>query len=50
MEHELAVKSTPKDVFLHLFKILAIYISVIGFINLYLQYVTAWLPDPVNFY
>ena len=50
MEHELAVKSTPKDVFLHLFNILAFYISVIGFITLYIQYVSAWFPDPLNFY
>ena len=49
MEHE-TITNTPQDVFLHLFNILAFYISVIGFITLYIQYVSAWFPDPLNFY
>lgn len=50
MEHETAIKSSPKDVFLHLFNILTFYISVIGFITLSIQYISAFFPDPLNFY
>ncbi|MFA6424117.1 MAG: DUF5671 domain-containing protein [Candidatus Magasanikbacteria bacterium] len=42
--------STPKDVFLHLFNILTFYLSVIGFITLYLQYINALFPDALNYY
>jgi hypothetical protein len=44
------VKSTPKDVFLHLFNIVTFYLSVIGFITLYIQYISALFPDPLNYY
>jgi len=50
MEHNAAVKNTPKDVFLHLLNILTFYISVIGFITLYVQYINALFPDPLSFY
>lgn len=50
MEHETTIKSTPQDVFLHLFNILTFYISVIGFITLSIQYISAFFPDPLNFY
>src|SRR3989338_7134422 len=50
MEHETAIKSTPKDVWLHLFNILTFYISVVGFITLYVNYISAFYPDPLNFY
>lgn len=44
------LKSTPKDVFLHLFNIVTFYLSVIGFITLYIQYINAVFPDPLNYY
>lgn len=44
------IKSTPKDVFLHLFNIVTFYLSVIGFITLYIQYISAKFPDPLNYY
>ncbi len=44
------VKSTPKDVFLHLFNIVTFYLSVIGFITLFVQYINAMFPDPLNYY
>jgi len=50
MEYNAAVKNTPKDVFLHLLNILTFYISVIGFITLYVQYINALFPDPLSFY
>ena len=42
--------STPKDVFLHLFNIVTFYLSTIGFITLYIQYINAAFPDPLTYY
>jgi len=42
--------NTPRDVFLHLLNILTFYLSIIGFIMLYVQYISALFPDPLNFY
>jgi hypothetical protein len=42
--------STPQDVFLNLFNILTFYLSVIGFITLYIQYINAIFPDALNYY
>lgn len=50
MENEIKYKSTPKDVFLHFFNILVFYISVIALIRLYVVYINALFPDPLNFY
>ena len=50
MENNTTVKSTPKDVFLHLLNILTFYMSIIGFIMLYIQYISALFPDPLSFY
>lgn len=50
MEQNTTLKSTPKDVFLHLLNILTFYISIVGFITLYIQYISALFPDPLNFY
>ena len=50
MENTAPVESTPKDVFLHLLNIITFFISVIGFITLYIQYISALFPDPLNFY
>ncbi len=44
------IKSTPKDVFLHLFNILTFYLSAVGAITLYIQYIAALFPDPLNYY
>jgi len=44
------LKSTPKDVFLHLFNIVTFYLSVIGFITLFIQYINALFPDELNYY
>ena len=45
-----SAESTPKDVFLHFLNIITFFISVIGFITLYIQYISALFPDPLNFY
>lgn len=50
MENNQTLSSTPKDVFLYLFNILTFYISVIGFIMLYVQYTNIAFPDTLNFY
>lgn len=42
--------STPQDVFLNLFNILTFYLSVIGFITLFIQYINAIFPDALNYY
>ena len=44
------IKSTPKDVFLHLFNIVTFYLSVIGLITLYVNYINALFPDALNYY
>lgn len=50
MDNITTVRNTPKDVFLHLLNILCFYLSVISFIQLYLQYISALFPDQLNFY
>lgn len=50
MENSTIVRSTPKDVFLHLFNILTFYLSVVGIITLYIQYINALFPDALNYY
>lgn len=50
MDNSTVLKSTPKDVFLHLFNILTFYLSVVGFITLFIQYINALFPDPLNYY
>ncbi len=47
---ETQIKTTPKDVFLHLFNVVTFYLIVIGFIMLCVQYVNALFPDPLNYY
>ncbi len=44
------LKSSPKDVFLHLFNIVTFYLSIIGFITLYINYIDALFPDALNYY
>lgn len=50
MESTITIKSTPKDVFLHLFNIVTFYLSIIGFTTLYIQYINAIFPDALNYY
>lgn len=45
MEH-----TSPKDVFLHLFSIIALYISVGAFVALIFQYINVLFPDALNPY
>ena len=50
MSSNTTIKSTPKDVFLHFLNIFTFYLSVISFITLYIQYISALFPDPLDFY
>ena len=43
-------KSTPKDIFLQLFNVLTFYLSAVAFITLFINYITALFPDPLNYY
>jgi len=43
-------KSTPKDVFLQLLNIAALYASVISFITIWWQYANTWFPDKLSYY
>ena len=45
-----SIKSTPKDIFLHLFNIVTFYMSVVSYIMLLMQYTTILFPDPLNYY
>lgn len=44
-----AVKSSPKDVFMHLLGVITLYVSVISFIALWWQFINFIFPDPLNF-
>ncbi|OGZ20526.1 MAG: hypothetical protein A2654_00820 [Candidatus Nealsonbacteria bacterium RIFCSPHIGHO2_01_FULL_43_31] len=50
MNNNINRHNAPRDVFLYLLNILTFYLSVIGFIMLYIQYISAAFPDPLNFY
>lgn len=50
MKEQHTLRSTPKDVFLQLFNIITFYLSIIGFITLYIQYINVAFPDKLNFY
>lgn len=43
-------KSSPKDVFMHLLMIAALYVSTFSFISLWFDYVNFLFPDPLNYY
>ena len=45
-----SIKSTPKDIFLHLFNIVTFYMSVVSYITLLMQYINVVFPDPLNYY
>jgi hypothetical protein len=42
--------TSPKDVFLHLFSIIALYISAGAFVSLIFDYINIYLPDALNAY
>ncbi|MBI5412171.1 hypothetical protein HZA43_03270 [Candidatus Peregrinibacteria bacterium] len=44
------IKTTPRDVFLHLLMMVMLYIGVISLITLLFAYVDYGFPDPLNFY
>lgn len=46
---ESPIKTTPKDVFLHLLLIATLYMSVVSFITLLWQYINVLFPDPLDF-
>ena len=46
----ISIKSTPKDIFLHLFNIVTFYMSVVSYITLVMQYINVVFPDPLNYY
>jgi len=48
--NDTTIRSTPKDVFLHLLNIFTFYLGVISFITLCIQYISALFPDPLSFY
>jgi len=43
-------QTSPKDVFIHLFSIIALYISVGSFIALIFQYIAVFFPDALDPY
>lgn len=43
-------KSAPKDVFMHLLSIIALYISAVSFGALVFQFIDRWFPDPLTDY
>ncbi|MDP3785305.1 MAG: DUF5671 domain-containing protein [bacterium] len=45
---EASAKAGPKDVFLHLLSIVALYVSAGSFIALLFQYINVFFPDPVD--
>jgi len=49
MNNNISLKSTPKDVFLYLLNIFTFYLSVISFITLYINYISALFPDLLSF-
>ena len=44
------IHTSPKDVFLHLFSIVALYISAGAFVSLIFDYINIYLPDALNYY
>jgi len=45
-----SLKTTPKDVFLHLLMMVMLYIAVISLIIMSFSYVDYWYPDPLYYY
>lgn len=40
---------SPKDVFIHLLLVGALYVSAVSFLGLLFQYINVWFPDALNF-
>jgi len=49
MNNNNSLRSTPRDVFLHLLNIFTFYLGVVSFITLYIKYISALFPDVLNF-
>lgn len=45
---EPTTRTSPKDVFMHLLAIIALYISAVSFGALIFQYIDVWFPDPLT--
>lgn len=41
-------KTSPRDIFLHILAIIALYVSAVSFVALIFQYITILLPDPLE--
>jgi len=41
-------KAGPKDVFLHILSVVALYVAVGSFVALVFQYINLWIPDPLE--
>lgn len=50
MAQKPTVKTTPKDFFLHLMVMVALYASTISFTTVVFQVVNIWVPDPLTDY
>lgn len=44
------IKSTPKDVFMHLLSIITLYVSIVSLIALSFAYIESIFPDRLNYY
>ncbi|MFA5830591.1 MAG: DUF5671 domain-containing protein [Candidatus Paceibacterota bacterium] len=49
-EDDSKLKSSPKDVFLHILMIGTLYVSTFMFSSLWFDYVNFWFPDKLNYY
>lgn len=47
---EVKIRTSPKDVFLHLLMLVMLYIGVISLISLSFAYINFSFPDPLNYY
>src|SRR3989344_3920599 len=50
METNQNIESTPKDVFMHLLAIIALYVGAFSLLTLFFQYINVYFPDPLNLY
>lgn len=48
MANEVTIKASPRDVFLHLLAIIALYVSAGSFIALLFQYINILIPDALD--
>jgi len=50
LDGSVVVKSTPRDCFVYLLNVAALYFSVVGFITLFFKYIDWLFPDQLAFY